>query len=119
MATKAEPRLLGGWYELEHKLGAGGMAEVYLATDRTLGRQVAAKLLAPPYAADPAFVARFEREARAASGLSHAHVVQVFDAGVADGTPFLVMEYMPGPSLRELLQQRGPLPEADALRLAA
>jgi serine/threonine-protein kinase len=95
------------------------MADVYLATDRTLGRQVAVKLLSKRYASDPTFIERFQREARAAARTSHPQVVNVFDVGVADGTAYLVMEYVPGATLRDLLRRRGPLPEREALDLAA
>ncbi|MBV9357309.1 MAG: protein kinase, partial [Chloroflexi bacterium] len=94
MDIKTDTRLIGARYELVHRLGAGGMAEVYLAIDTRLGRNVAVKLLAAPYAADPASLARLQREARAAARLSNPHVVGVLDAGVADGTAFLVMEYV-------------------------
>jgi serine/threonine-protein kinase len=119
MDIRTDTCLIGGRYELVQRLGAGGMAEVYLATDTRLGRNVAVKLLAALYAADPAALARFEREARAAAAVSNPHVVSVLDAGVADGRAFLVMEYVPGPTLRDVLLRRGPLPETEALSLAA
>jgi serine/threonine-protein kinase len=119
MPANADRRVIAGRYKLEQWLGAGGMADVYLATDRTLGRQVAVKLLGKRYASDPAFVERFQREARAAARTSHPHVVNVFDVGVADGTAYLVMEYVQGATLRDLLRRRGPLPEREALDLAA
>ena len=79
-------RVLGGRYALLRRLGAGGMAEVHLALDQALGRQVAVKLLHPAYAADPRFVERFRREARAAAALNHPHIVSVYDWGT-DGQP--------------------------------
>jgi serine/threonine-protein kinase len=118
MDIRTDSRLIGGRYALVQWLGAGGMAEVYLATDTRLDRSVAVKLLSATYARDVASVARFEREARAAARVSNPHVVSVLDAGMADGTAFLVMEYVPGPTLREVLRERGPLPETEALRLA-
>ena len=114
------PRVLGGRYALLRRLGAGGMAEVYLARDQELGRQVAVKLLHPAFAADPRFVERFRREARAAAALSHPHIVAVYDwgtAGAPAGAPYMVMEYVPGPDLKEDLCRRGPLPEPEALRI--
>ncbi len=117
--TTPSTQVIAGRYELGSRLGAGGMAEVFSATDRVLDRRVAVKVLVPPFASDPSFVARFEREARASAGLNHPHVVAVYDAGVADGTAFLVMEYLPGLTLRELLKQRGALPEGEAVGLAA
>jgi tRNA A-37 threonylcarbamoyl transferase component Bud32 len=100
--------LLGGRYEVLEPLGQGGMAEVYLATDRLLGRQVAVKVILERYAGDDRFVARFRREARAAAALSHPNVVSVFDVGTHQGSPFIVMEYVPGRTLAELLES-GPM----------
>src|SRR5688572_13325796 len=95
------------------------MAEVRRAEDLALGRPVAVKLLHPHLAADPAFMARFGREARLAAGLSDPRVVAVFDCGVADdGRPFLVMELVEGESLAELLRRVGPLPPDRALAVA-
>ena len=76
-----EGRILDGRYRLGSLLGVGGMARVYLASDRVLERQVAVKVLSPPYAQDPVFVERFRREARSAARLSHPNVVAVFDSG--------------------------------------
>jgi hypothetical protein len=112
------PVLLGR-YRLGATLGSGGMAEVRRAEDLALGRPVAVKLLHPHLAADPAFMARFDREARLAAGLSDPRVVAVFDRGVADdGRPFLVMELVEGESLAELLRRVGPLPPDRALAVA-
>ena len=120
----APARVLGGRYALVRRLGAGGMAEVYLALDQALGRQVAVKLLHPAFAADPRFVERFRREARAAAALNHPHIVAVYDwgteapqAGAPPGAPYMVMEYVPGPNLKEEVRRRGPLPEPEALRI--
>jgi eukaryotic-like serine/threonine-protein kinase len=90
---------LGGRYRLGEVLGVGGMAAVYLASDRVLERQVAVKVLSPPYAQNPGFVERFRREARTAARLSHPNIVAVFDSGSDAGQPYLVMEYVPGQSL--------------------
>ncbi len=118
------PRVLGDRYALLRRLGAGGMAEVHLALDRALDRQVAVKLLHPAYAADPLFVERFRREARAAAALNHPHIVSVYDwgtdgqpDGAPSGCPYMVMEYIPGPNLKEELRRRGALPEPEALRI--
>jgi hypothetical protein len=102
-------RILDGRYQLGSVLGVGGMATVYLASDRVLGRQVAVKVLGPPYAQDPSFVERFRREARAAARLSHPNIVAVFDSGADAGLHYLVMEYVPGQSLAELLARQGRL----------
>ena len=105
-------RTLDGRYELGSVLGVGGMASVYLAHDLVLQRQVAVKVLSAPYAHDPAFVERFRREARAAARLSHPNVVAVFDSGADAGQHYLVMEYVPGQSLAELLARQGGLAPA-------
>jgi serine/threonine-protein kinase len=94
------------------------MSEVWLATDRRLGRPVAIKLLSAALADDPAFRARFRREAQVLATLRHPNIVQVYDCGEADGTAFLAMEYVPGANLNELLRERGRLDEDEALRLA-
>jgi serine/threonine protein kinase len=107
-----EGRTLDGRYQLGSLLGAGGMASVHLATDRVLQRQMAVKVLSPPDAQDPLFVERFRREARAAARLSHPNIVSVFDSGSDAGLHYLVMEYVPGESLAQLLQRQGPLAPA-------
>ena len=93
--------LAAGRYRLERELGHGGMASVYLAHDEELDRPVALKLLPEHLADDETFHARFLREARLAARLSHPNVVRVYDAGEADGRPFIVMEYVPGTSLAQ------------------
>src|SRR5262249_23576651 len=93
--------LAAGRYRIERELGHGGMATVYLAHDEELGRPVAVKLLPDRLADDEDFRARFTREARLAGRLSHPNVVRVYDAGEADGRPFIVMEYVSGNSLAE------------------
>jgi serine/threonine-protein kinase len=102
--------LIGGRYKVIEKLGTGGMASVYLAEDAELGRRVAIKLLDDRHAQDEQFVERFRREAESAAGLSHPNVVSVFDRGETDGTYFIVMEYLEGKTLKELLVTRGPTP---------
>jgi eukaryotic-like serine/threonine-protein kinase len=100
---------LGGRYDVVRALGWGGMAEVYLAVDRQLGREVAVKVIRERFAEDERFVARFRREARAAASLSHPNVVAVHDVGVHEGSPFIVMEYVPGRTLAELVRDGGPM----------
>ena len=95
------PTLAAGRYRIERELGRGGMATVYLARDEELDRPVALKILPEHLAGDEAFHARFLREARLASRLSHPNVVRVYDAGEADGRPFIVMEYVHGAALAE------------------
>jgi eukaryotic-like serine/threonine-protein kinase len=111
-----EPRRLGGRYELGHVLGRGGMAEVYLAHDTRLGRTVAVKTLRADLARDPSFQARFRREAQSAASLNHPAIVAVYDTGedyIGDvSIPYIVMEYVDGSTLRELLHSgRKLLPE--------
>jgi len=113
-APAAAGRLLAGRYRLERRLGGGGMAEVYLATDTTLDRQVAVKVLLERFADDAQFVARFHREARAAAALNHPNVVAIHDRGGAAGSSFIVMEYVPGETLKELVRRVGPLAPAAA-----
>lgn len=97
-------------YRLEAPIADGGMSTVYLATDTRLDRHVALKLLSPTLAGDSSFVSRLELEAKSVARLSHPGVVQVFDHGFDDGHAFLVMELVPGGTLREILDERGPMP---------
>jgi eukaryotic-like serine/threonine-protein kinase len=99
--------IAGGRYRLERPLGHGGMASVFLARDTELDRAVALKLLAENLGGDENVRRRFVREARLAARLSHPNVVSVFDAGEDDGRPYIVMEYVDGENLTELLARRG------------
>jgi predicted Ser/Thr protein kinase len=103
-----------GRYEILEAVGRGGMGVVYRARQTGLDREVALKVVSPRLAADPGFVARFQREARTLARLSHANIVAVHDFGVEAGTPFLVMEFVEGVSLRRLLAERR-LPPEEAL----
>ena len=105
---------LAGRYRVADVLGRGGMATVYLARDDELERPVAIKVLAGHLADDPSFRSRFMREARLAAQLSHPNVVQIFDAGEEDGTPYIVMEYVEGRSLADELDSERTL---DATRM--
>jgi len=111
-------RVLAGRYALLEQLGAGGMAVVYRARDEVLGREVAVKVLSPQFAADPGFLARFVREARHVASLSHPGIVTVFDSGIDRGTPYIVMELVAGRTLRQVLDQVGPLPAREAVTIA-
>src|SRR5204863_791936 len=111
-------RVLAGRYEIDSVLGRGGMAEVYLGTDRVLGRQVAVKVLEPQYARDASFVARFRREAQSAASLNHPNVVNVFDTGSDDGTHFIVMEYVQGKTLSQVIREDAPLLPERAAEIA-
>ena len=101
--------VIAGRYEIGDRLGLGGMSTVHLAFDRRLEREVAVKLLAEHLAQDPAFVARFKREALAAARLVHPNIVQVFDFGLDEGSArhYIVMEYIRGQSGAEILRDRG------------
>ncbi|MGV0838066.1 serine/threonine-protein kinase [Mycolicibacterium thermoresistibile] len=103
------PEKLGDRYELRRVIGHGGMAEVRDGWDMRLQRAIAVKLLHPVLRADPANRRRFDLEARAAAGLNHPHVVAVHDSGDEDGTPYIVMERLPGPTLADEIAH-GPLP---------
>jgi eukaryotic-like serine/threonine-protein kinase len=107
-----------GRYRIERKLGAGGMADVYLAEDQELGRRVAIKILNDRHAADDSFVERFRREAKNAAGLSHPNIVSIYDRGEAEGTYYIAMEYLDGRSLKELIVGRGPAPIKTAIDYA-
>jgi eukaryotic-like serine/threonine-protein kinase len=112
-------RVLADRYELGRVLGAGGMATVYLAGDRVLQRQVAVKVLNSSFAQDPLSVERFRAEARTAARLSHPNIVAVFDSGADAGVHYLVMEYVPGETLAQLLRRQGPLPPRRAAELTS
>ncbi|MFZ4517451.1 MAG: Stk1 family PASTA domain-containing Ser/Thr kinase [Microthrixaceae bacterium] len=113
-----ELRVLGDRYEIHRRLARGGMAQVYLARDRSLDRPVAVKELVPEFATDPSFVERFRREAQAAANLSHPNIVGVYDWGTQDGTYFIVMEYVDGPSLSQVIRRDGPLHPRRAAEIA-
>lgn len=109
---------LGGRYALGRPLGEGAFAVTYLAEDLVLGRLVAVKVLRARYGSDPAAAARFEREARAAASVSSPYIVDVFDYGTAEGASYIVLQYVPGPTLRDLIDQAGRLAPRDAVRIA-
>ena len=104
-------RVFGGRYEISEKIGSGGMADVYRATDSILNRTVAIKVLHPHFANEKDFVARFKREAQAAANLTHPNIVNIYDWGAEDSTYFIVMEYLVGRSLKEIIEDQAPLDE--------
>ena len=108
MSTSDRP-VFNDRYEIHSRIGRGGMADVFLARDRLLDRPVAIKVLFPEYAADPNFVERFRREATAASNLSHPNIVGVFDFGRQGGTYYMVMEYVNGRTVADILRGDGSL----------
>jgi beta-lactam-binding protein with PASTA domain/predicted Ser/Thr protein kinase len=116
----SEPgRLFGGRYEVTGPLASGGMAEVFIARDRLLGRPVALKILHPEFARDRAFIERFRREAQSAASLNDPRIVSIYDWGSDGGTYFLVMEFVEGKSLKEVIQSEGPLTPERAEEIAA
>ncbi|WP_007519346.1 Stk1 family PASTA domain-containing Ser/Thr kinase [Pseudofrankia saprophytica] len=118
-----DPRMIGGRYELGAGIGYGGMAEVYRGRDIRLGRDVAVKVLRSDLARDPNFLKRFQREAQSAAGLNHPAIVSTYDTGedVINGVhlPYIVMEFIEGRTLREVLQQEGPFPERRAMEITS
>src|SRR4051795_5784833 len=117
MHTVARDTLIDGRYRAERRLGTGGMAEGWCAEDEVLGRRVAGKLMGGRFAEDPEFRERFRREAQAAAGLTHPNIVAIFDRSEWDGTPYIAMELVDGQTLKEVVQERGPLPPNIAVGL--
>ena len=111
-------QIVGGRYRVLRKLGGGGMADVYLCEDRTLGRQVALKVLLQRYLGDATFVERFRREAKAAAGLNQANLVSIYDWGELDGTYYIVMEYVEGETLKDYIRRQGRLSGNEAVRVS-
>ncbi len=105
-------------FRLEEKIGSGGMSTVYRAYDPTLERWVAIKVMHRDISEDPDQLERFRREARAVARLSHPHVVTVIDFGEDDGTPYIVLEYVEGETLKERIRRTGRLPVAEAVAYA-
>src|SRR5215216_5472939 len=117
MATT--PHVLLDRYEVGRVLGTGGMAEVFEGRDRLLARRVAIKVLQSQFVRDPSFLIRFKREAQAAASLSHPNIVGVYDTGTEDGTHFIVMEYVDGRTLKEVIRAEGPLYPERAAEICA
>ena len=113
----AEGTTLNGRYRIDRRVGDGGMAVVYRGQDLLLGREVAVKVLRSQYAADPGFRARFEREARAAAGFRHPNIIQIYDVGEDQGTPWFVMEYVEGPTLKQVIDDEAPFHPDDVAAL--
>jgi eukaryotic-like serine/threonine-protein kinase len=110
--------ILNGRYRLEARIGSGGMSTVYRASDETLQRQVAIKLMNREVSTDSDQLERFRREARAVAQLSHPHIVGVIDAGEDEGRPYIVFEYIEGETLKERIRRTGRLPVAEAVAYA-
>lgn len=118
--SKTDPllgRFVDGRYRISRRIARGGMATVYLADDQRLTRTVAIKVMHENLGEDEDFVARFDREARAAARLSHPNVVSVFDQGMDDGRPYIVMEYVEGSTLRQIMTREAPMAPSRALAL--
>ena len=112
-------RVLNERYQLISLVGGGGMAQVYKARDNVLGRVVAVKILREQYANDAQFVARFKREAQAAANLAHPNIVNVYDVGQDGNVYYIIMEFISGESLKELITRSAPLPTDSAVSIAA
>ncbi|RJE90553.1 Stk1 family PASTA domain-containing Ser/Thr kinase [Paenibacillus sp. 1011MAR3C5] len=109
---------LGGRYEILTRIGGGGMALVYKAHDVLLNRNVAVKVLRQQFVNDEEFIRRFRREAQSAAALSHPNVVSIYDVGQEEDTHYIVMEYVEGSNLNEIIQERAPLQAEEAVRVA-
>jgi eukaryotic-like serine/threonine-protein kinase len=110
--------LFDGRYRIQRKLGAGGMADVYLAEDQELGRRVAIKILNGRHANDDQFIERFRREAKNAAALNHPNIVSIYDRGEAEDTYYIAMEFLDGRTLKELVVGRGAAPINVAIEYA-
>jgi len=113
------PTVFNGRYELLRHIARGGMADVYLARDELLDREVALKVLFPEFANDPSFVERFRREAQAAANLNHPNIVGIYDWGQERGTYYIVMEHVSGRSMSDVLRSTGPLSPDRAAEIAS
>lgn len=117
---RAQPgTVLGGRYDLTSRIAVGGMGEVWKGRDNVINREVAAKILKEEYLSDQGFLDRFRAEARSMGAVSHPGIASVFDYGEETGSPYLVMEYVPGEPLSALIDRNGVLPEDDVLELIA
>src|SRR3979409_1136717 len=112
-------RVFTNRYEIQREIAQGGMAEVFLARDQLLDRPVALKPLHPEFARAPTFVERFRREAQAAANLNHPNIVAIYDWGQDSGTYFIVMEYVEGRSLRDLVRSEAPIDPSQTAEVAA
>lgn len=111
-------KLLGNRYEILEQLGGGGMAIVYKGRDTVLNRLVTIKVLRPEFTSDDDFVHRFRREAQAVASLSHPNIVSIYDVGRADAVDYLVMEYVEGDNLKNLIRSQGALPDDRTIQIA-
>jgi len=110
--------MLANRYEILEKIGAGGMSDVFLAKDHSLGREVAVKILKQEFAEDRTFVAKFRAEAQAAAGLEHPNIVSIYDVGSEGSLYYIVMEYVEGITLKTYINKKGRLTYNEALSIA-
>lgn len=108
-------RMYGGRYEIDERIGAGGMAIVYKAKDTLLNRTVAIKVLREQFASDEGFIRRFRREAQSAASLSHQNIVSIYDVGKDGHEDYIVMEYVKGQTLKDIIRSQAPLPAETAI----
>ncbi len=118
MVDEMTGRILDNRYRLTEKVGSGGMADVYRAQDILLDRKVAVKILHKNYSTDGEFVSRFRKEAQAAAKLSHPNIVNIYDVGCDDSIYYIVMEYISGETLKDVIARQGKLPNDVAVRIA-
>ena len=119
MEPVQDPRTFSSRYELTHLIARGGMAQVYRANDLLLDRVVALKILFPELSVDPTFVERFRREAQSAAKLSHPNIVPVYDWGEDEGTYFIVMEFVDGEPLSNVLRAEGHIAPLEAAAITS
>ena len=117
------PQLVDNRYRIVRPLGSGGMADVYLAHDDVLDRDVALKIMSANYSSDEEFVERFKREAQSAAALSHPNIVSIYDRGETEpdggpGTYYIAMEYLPGGNLKDRINSGGALPARTSAEVA-
>jgi serine/threonine-protein kinase len=112
-------KILGNRYEIQEKIGSGGMATVYKARCRLLNRKVAIKILRDEFASDVEFIKRFQVEAQAAASLSHPNIVSIYDVGNDDGMHYIVMELIEGKTLKDIINEKGKLPWRQAVDYAS
>ena len=108
-------KILTDRYQLIHQIGGGGMAVVYLANDTLLDRQVAIKFLREEYVDEPEFIRQFQKEAKAVAKLSHQNIVNIYDFGEHEGQTYLIMEYVEGQTLKDIIREHGALPVEQVL----
>lgn len=111
-------KIFGGRYEVLEQIGAGGMAIVYKARDVLLNRVVTIKVLREQFMADEDFIHRFRREAQSAASLSHPNIVSIYDVGKDGDTEYIVMEYVEGRNLKEIIRDYAPLSTEQSINLA-